>query len=188
MISGAKQTPNWQQRLRKAAGAQLPPDDTCSAARRWRASGGADAKRRPWGHGQGHGQEGTGGVPASATRDAAARRRRTGRGPTPAHPGAAPRGGRPARPHVHRLLRPPGTAASPGDSLASGTPRAIEIGYTSARSTHDRGRPRCPSSLPALPGSGGAAGDAQGVAGCGTAGPPSATEWGAAAGSGVRAG
>lgn len=40
MISGAKQTSNWQQRLRKAAGAQLPPDDTCSAARRWRASGG----------------------------------------------------------------------------------------------------------------------------------------------------
>jgi hypothetical protein len=33
-------------------------------------------------------------------------------------------------------------AVSPGDSLASGTPRAIEIAYTSARSTHHRGWPR----------------------------------------------
>lgn len=36
----------------------------------------------------------------------------------------------------------PAPAASPGDSLASGTPRVIEIAYTSARSTHDRGRTR----------------------------------------------
>ncbi|GED88490.1 hypothetical protein TNCT6_55750 [Streptomyces sp. 6-11-2] len=35
----------------------------------------------------------------------------------------------------------PAPAASPGDCLTSGTPRAIEIAHISARSTHDRGRP-----------------------------------------------
>lgn len=34
---------------------------------------------------------------------------------------------------VSALAGSPAPAASPGDSLASGTPRAIEIAYTSAR-------------------------------------------------------